>query len=625
MCKLTKMVSGGTRVIQVTNIAPQATKDQMQTLFGYLGKIDDIRLYPTIRDVSCPVQSRICYVKYYDSATVNVAQHMTNTVFIDRALIVIPMQSGEIPDEHKALEMSSNGTLVPGLNTVEPRLPAHVINSLEGVPPNQIIQTYDPKMAAAGLPGYPPLPAAYDSRKIEEIRRTLLLGNVGELTHQQLIDHFGQAGEVSYLRFCERDVDNLKYALIEMTEQESVLKALQLNGSTVEGQTIMVHHATQAISKPQTKSNEAAQREIEEAMCRVKEAQNLISAAIDPVIGLLSKDKRRTRSRSRSRRRSRSRSRRSRSRRKRSRSRSRHRSRRSRSRHRHRSRSRSRHRSSRRSRSRSRHRSSRSKRDRSRDKDRDRKDKTDKDKDKKDKDREKSKEREKSKDREKSKSPAKDVEKETKSDKESAAAETNGSSSESKSKASTPVDDKEKPSEPDKDADKDTKVKEKERERSPRKKDRSRSRDRKRDRSRSKRRSRSRSKRKRSRSRRRSRSRDRKRSRSRDRKRSRSRDRKRSRSRDRKRSRSRDRKKSRSRDRKRSRSRDRKRSRSHSRRSKSRSTRDSKTPHDRRSREKSLNPPPPTIIEENESMIEKTPELGNEKHSPDNMDISNSP
>lgn len=54
-----------------------------------------------------------------------------------------------------------------------------------------------------------------------------------------------------------------------------------------------MHHATQAISKPQTKSNEAAQREIEEAMCRVKEAQNLISAAIDPVIGLLSKDKRR--------------------------------------------------------------------------------------------------------------------------------------------------------------------------------------------------------------------------------------------------------------------------------------------------------------------------------------------
>ncbi|XP_053614810.1 probable splicing factor, arginine/serine-rich 7 isoform X2 [Plodia interpunctella] len=591
MCKSSKMVSGSTRVIQVTNIAPQATKDQMQTLFGYLGKIDDIRLYPTIRDVSCPVQSRICYVKYYDSATVNVAQHMTNTVFIDRALIVIPMQSGEIPDEHKALEMSNNGTLVPGLSGVEPRLPTHILNALEGMPPNQVIQTHDPKMIAAGLPPYPPLPATYDARKIEEIRRTVLVADVGALTQQQLIDHFCQASEVKYLRFCERDVDSVKYALVEMTEQEGVLAALQLNGSTIEGQTIKVHHATQSISKPQTKSNEAAQREIEEAMCRVKEAQNLISAAIDPVIGLLSKDKR-SRSRSRSRRRSRSRSRRSRSRHrsKRSRSRSRHRSRRSRERHRHRSRSRSRHRSSRRSRSRSRHRSSRSKRDRSRDKDK----KETNDKDKKD----------------KSKSPPKDNEKEEKQEPklEIQESETNGNGSENKSKASSPADD--------------NKEVEKEKERSPSKK-RSRSREKKRDRSRSRRRSRSRSRRKRSRSRRRSRTRDRKRSRSRERKRSRSKDRKRSRSRDRKRSRSRDRKRTRSRDRKRSRSRDRKRSRSSSRRSKSRSHRDSKTPHDRRTRERSPNL---TIIEEKDtSVIDKAPDLNEEKNSPDNMDISNSP
>ncbi|XP_045777617.1 probable splicing factor, arginine/serine-rich 7 [Maniola jurtina] len=613
MCKSAKMVSSSTRVIQVTNIAPQATKDQMQTLFGYLGKIDDIRLYPTIRDVSCPVQSRICYVKYYDSATVNVAQHMTNTVFIDRALIVIPMQSGEIPDEHKALEMSSNGTLVPGLNNAEPRLPAHVVNSLEGVPPSQVIQTYDPKLAAAGLPPYPPLPAAYESRKIEEIRRTVLLIDVGALTYQQIIDHFSQAGEVNYLRFCDRDVDQLKYALLEMSEQESVIKALQLNGTTIAGQTILVHHATQAICKPQTKSNEAAQREIEEAMCRVKEAQSLISAAIDPVIGMLSKDKRRSRSRSRRRSRSRSRRSRSRHRSKRSRSRSRHRSRRSRSRHRHRTRSRSRHRSSRRSRSRSRHRSSRSKRDRSRD--RDRKDKKD---DKRDKDRDKDKDKEKEK--EKSKSPPKEVEKEEKEEvkPENTEPETNGTITEVKSKASSPVDDKDKS-----DVEKEKDVKEKEK--SPvKKKDRSRSRDRKRDRSRSKRRSRSRSRRKRSRSRRRSRSRDRKRSRSRDRKRSRSRDRKRSRSRDRKRSRSRDRKRTRSRDRKRSRSRDRKRSRSQSRRSKSRSHRDSKTPHERKSRERSPNLPP-VLEEKNNSILEKPIDIADEKNSPDNMDISNSP
>lgn len=240
MCKSSKMVAGSTRVIQVTNIAPQATKDQMQTLFGYLGKIDDIRLYPTIRDVSCPVQSRICYVKYYDSTTVNVAQHMTNTVFIDRALIVIPMQSGEIPDEHKALEMSNNGTLVPGLSSVEPRLPPHIINSLDGVHPNQVILSHDPQMVALGLPPYPPLPATLDSRKIEEIRRTIVVAEVGNLGSQQLIDHISQVAEVKYARFCERDEDKTRYALVEMTEQESVIKVLQLSGSSVDGQIIKV-------------------------------------------------------------------------------------------------------------------------------------------------------------------------------------------------------------------------------------------------------------------------------------------------------------------------------------------------------------------------------------------------
>lgn len=133
------MAVGGTKVVQVTNIAPQATKDQMQTLFGYMGKIEDIRLYPTIRDVSCPVQSRICYVKFLDAATVGIAQHMTNTVFIDRALIVIPVPAGDIPDEYYALEMTKNGAIVPGLCPSEPKLPPNVVNSVTGVGSDQVI------------------------------------------------------------------------------------------------------------------------------------------------------------------------------------------------------------------------------------------------------------------------------------------------------------------------------------------------------------------------------------------------------------------------------------------------------------------------------------------------------
>jgi len=36
-----------TKVVQVTNIAPAATRDQMKTLFSYLGRIDEIKMYPS--------------------------------------------------------------------------------------------------------------------------------------------------------------------------------------------------------------------------------------------------------------------------------------------------------------------------------------------------------------------------------------------------------------------------------------------------------------------------------------------------------------------------------------------------------------------------------------------------
>ncbi|XKL61454.1 hypothetical protein PGB90_008511 [Kerria lacca] len=355
-------VNMGTKVIQVTNIAPQATRDQMQTLFGYIGKIEEIRLYPTIREVSLPVQSRICYVKYFDSAWVGVAQHLTNTVFIDRALIVTPYQAkgGEIPDEYRALDIAAA---------------KQMLFLIEGIPPNQVITTHDPVLVSNGLPLYPPLPITYDARRIEEIRRTLLVINVDDsISGEQLVEFFQKAGDVKYIRFCTRDNDSNKYALIEFSEQNSIIPGLKLNGTELAGKIIQIYHSTQAIAKPMAKSNEAAQREIEEAMTRVKEAQSMISAAIDPVIGILSKDKKRSRSNSRSRRRSRSRSHRrssSRSSKYRHRSRSRsHRSkhRRSRSRHSHskRSRSRGRHRSLSRERNRHHHHRSHSRRSRER-------------------------------------------------------------------------------------------------------------------------------------------------------------------------------------------------------------------------------------------------------------------
>lgn len=398
-----KMVVGNTKVVQVTNIAPQATKDQMQTLFGYLGKIEDIRLYPTIRDVSCPVQSRICYIKFVDTSTVGVAQHMTNTVFIDRALIVIPVINGDIPDEYYALEMTRNGTIVPGFNVNEPKLPPHVSNGFQGSGEDRVVVTNDPHLIDNGCTPYPPLPAKYDSIKVEETRRTVQVVNIDpSIPTDEIIQYFSQAGEVKYLRVCECPSDNTTHVLIEFTEQPSVVNAMKLNGEEFKGKPLEIIHATIPIVKPQAKSNEAAQKEIEEAMSRFKEAQNMINASIEPVIGMLTKDKRssrRSRSRSRGRRRrsrSRSLSRGSRSRRRRStsrsrRSRSRDRRKRSKSRSRKRSGSRSR-RSisrSRRSRSKSKNRTRRRSKERAKSKTRDRSKDRKRDKDRKSKERDK--------------------------------------------------------------------------------------------------------------------------------------------------------------------------------------------------------------------------------------------
>jgi len=54
-----------------------------------------------------------------------------------------------------------------------------------------------------------------------------------QLTAQQVMDRFSQAGEVKYFRFCTRDNDPLFYALIEFTEQPAVLEALKMNGTAL--------------------------------------------------------------------------------------------------------------------------------------------------------------------------------------------------------------------------------------------------------------------------------------------------------------------------------------------------------------------------------------------------------
>lgn len=45
-------------------------------------------------DSPLPVTSRVCFVKFLEPESVGVSQHLTNTVFVDRALIVVPFAEG---------------------------------------------------------------------------------------------------------------------------------------------------------------------------------------------------------------------------------------------------------------------------------------------------------------------------------------------------------------------------------------------------------------------------------------------------------------------------------------------------------------------------------------------------
>ncbi|KAM4739724.1 uncharacterized protein FYW61_004074 isoform 2-T2 [Anableps anableps] len=275
-------MSSNTHVIQVTNVSPSTTSEQMRTLFGFLGTIEELKLFPP-DDSPLPVTSRVCFVKFNEPESVGVSQHLTNTVFVDRALIVVPFAEGVIPDESKAMSLLAPANAVAGM-----------------MPGGGLLPTPNPLASIGASP----------------------FGGLGAPSMDQ-IAAMGIAGPNMNPQAFSADFLKLMQSI------DPKLNPLAAGLNLTPG------------LKP-----DSSNKEIEEAMKRVREAQSLISAAIEPGS---KKDDKRKRSRSRSR-----------SRRKRSRSRSKHRRSNSRSRRSSHSRSRRRSKSPRRRRTRSRDRSRRS-------------------------------------------------------------------------------------------------------------------------------------------------------------------------------------------------------------------------------------------------------------------------
>ncbi|KPP79534.1 hypothetical protein Z043_100878 [Scleropages formosus] len=164
-------MNSSTNVVQVTNVSPSTTSEQMRTLFGFLGRVEELRLFPP-DDSPLPVTSRVCFVKFQEAESVGVAQHLTNTVFVDRALIVVPFAEGVIPDESKAMSLLAPANAVAGLLPGGGLLPTPnpLASSLAADQLLKFMTSVDPKLnhVASGMNINPGLKADSSSKEIEE-------------------------------------------------------------------------------------------------------------------------------------------------------------------------------------------------------------------------------------------------------------------------------------------------------------------------------------------------------------------------------------------------------------------------------------------------------------------------
>ncbi|MED6250981.1 hypothetical protein ATANTOWER_018125 [Ataeniobius toweri] len=226
--------------------------------------------------------------------------------------------TGKIPEEAKALSLLAPATPVPSLIPGGGLLPIPTPAPLQNLNlplVNRITAGLD---ATASVLAQPPLVGNVDPSKIDEIRRTVYVGNLNSqtTTAEQLLEFFKQVGDVKFVRMAGDETQPTRFAFVEFIEQESVARALTLNGVMFGDRPLKVNHSNNAIVKPPELTPQAAAKELENVMKRVREAQSTIAAAIEPETKKRSSShsQRSRRSRSRTRSRSHSRSQRKRSR-----------------------------------------------------------------------------------------------------------------------------------------------------------------------------------------------------------------------------------------------------------------------------------------------------------------------
>uniref|UniRef100_A0A8C5H0D5 Splicing regulatory glutamine/lysine-rich protein 1 n=1 Tax=Gouania willdenowi TaxID=441366 RepID=A0A8C5H0D5_GOUWI len=138
--------------------------------------------------------------------------------------------------------------------------------------------------STSSLSSQPPLMGNVDPTKIDEIRRTVYVGNLNSqtTTADQLLEFFRQVGDVKFVRMAGDETQPTRFAFVEFIDQDAVARALTFNGVMFGDRPLKVNHSNNAIVKPPELTPQAAAKELESVMKRVREAQSTIAAAIEP-------------------------------------------------------------------------------------------------------------------------------------------------------------------------------------------------------------------------------------------------------------------------------------------------------------------------------------------------------
>lgn len=235
-------------IIYATNISPVVTLDQMQTFFGFLGDINNISIYHF--DNSPEANFQVCFVEFAKHSSVSTALHLTNTIFIDRAIFVLPYDKSSIPPDKETAEELGFGQSEYVTN-FNPEVSTQVTTGSGGA---QVLTTLDSRLTAASLQQYPQLPINTDPTRIEEIRRTLYIGNLDSSQNpEQVLKFFNDIGEVKYIRVAGDENQPTRFAFVEFTHQSSVANALLHNGFVFGSRALKINHSNNPIVKPQHK------------------------------------------------------------------------------------------------------------------------------------------------------------------------------------------------------------------------------------------------------------------------------------------------------------------------------------------------------------------------------------